>query len=170
MTKEQIFGLAVKLFAIFLFVYGLRSLTGVIQIADTASGYSGIWWVAAGYLFIFVSLALLLWFFPVSVARRILPKDDRKVGEADFSLNDIDVVAYSILGVWLLATTIPDVIYWLLVLATLEHKGLIPYMTHTRIASVIATLIQFGIGVWLMLGAKGLRGLIRKLRYAGASQ
>jgi hypothetical protein len=168
MTKEQVLGLAVRLFAIFLFVYGLRSLTGVIQLAETASGYSGIWWVAVSYLVIFVCIALMLWFFPVTVARKILPKDDRKTGETEISLKDIDVVAYSILGVWLLATTIPDVIYWLLVLATLEHKGLIPYMTHSRLASVIATIIQFGIGIWLMLGAKGLRGLIRKLRYAGS--
>jgi len=170
MTKEQVFGLAVKLFAIYLLVSGLRSITGVIQIADHASGFAGIWWVAGSYLFVFVCIALLLWFFPVTVARKLLPKDDRKPEEKDISLKDIDIIAYSILGVWLLATTIPDVIYWILVMYTLEHKGLIHYMSHARVANVVATTIQFIIGVWLLLGAKGLRGLIRKLRYAGASQ
>ena len=168
MTKEQVLGLAVKLFAIFLMVYGLRTITIVIQVADSASGFSGVWWIAGGYLLIFSCIALLLWFFPVTVSRKLLPKDDRKPGESDISLKDIDIVAYSILGVWLLATTIPEVIYWILVLSTMEHKGLLPFMSHSRIASVIATVIQFGIGVWLLIGAKGLRGLIRKLRYAGS--
>lgn len=165
MTKEQIVGLAVKLFAVFLFIYGLRAVPGFISFSDDANGFAGYWWIAGSYVLVFVCLALLLWFFPVTVARKLLPKDDRKPGEANFTLKDIDIIAYSVLGVWILTTTIPNAIYWIVVLATLAHKGLIPYMSHTRLASVIATVTQFCLGVWLMLGAKGLRGLIRKLRY-----
>lgn len=168
MTKEQIVALGIKLFAVFLLVYGLRSITYIVPVYSMQTIPTVGWIIMAGLAVIFISIVYLLWSFPVLISRKLLPSDDVKEGESPASIKDIDVIAFSILGLWVLISSIPDLGYWFFMWMTVLNdnpEGVV--YTQQKINTGV-TIFEILIGFWLLLGAKGLRGLIRRMRYAGS--
>ena len=168
MTKEQIVALAVKLFAVFLFIYSFRMVSFIVPINYIEDISASAWVIAGSLVVIFICIVLLLWFFPLLIARKLMPSDEIKEGEAIASIKDLDVIAFSILGLWLLATAVPDMIYWILTWSVILSKELGDAMVTDQVISTIVTGFELIMGFWLLLGAKGLRGLLRRMRYAGS--
>lgn len=168
MTKEQIVGLAVRLFAIFLFVYGIRSVPSIVRLSDFYVFPIQAWLFIGIYILIFISFSILLWFFPITVARKLLPLEDKKVEEKPATASDVELVAYSILGLWVLSRAVPDMFYWIVAISARPPEFHTFTISHKWYAAIVSTIIELVIGFWFLFGAKGLRGLIRKLRYAGS--
>ena len=167
MTKEQIVALGIKLFAVFLLIYGIRSVAYLLPLSyfNDMSGWS---WVMIGvFSFAFCCIALVLWFFPLIISRKLLPADDVKEGETIASIKDIDVIAFSIVGLLVLATAVPDIFYWILMWSVLLSGSLMEGVPANYMINTVVTVFELIIGFWLLLGARGLRGFIRRLRYAG---
>lgn len=169
MSKEQIVGLAVRLFAVFLIVYTLRYSGSVISLASLDS--PGFWISALVMLFAFlpVVIAFLLWRFPLSVASALIPKATNREKPKPLSEPEIQVVAFSILGLWLLASAIPDVFYWVIYAYRMETVGFRNVeLTPQNIAGIVSTTVELVLGLWLLLGSKGIVGIVRRLRHAGS--
>ena len=73
-----------------------------------------------------------------------------------------------ILGLWVLSTAVPDIFYW----STFVYlaKGIEFSLTPEHIGNIVVTVIEIIIGVWLVFGAKGLRGLRRLVRISGTAR
>jgi len=108
--EEQIVGLAVTLFAIFLVVYTIRYGSSLLPMTRPPNNISFL--LLAGLTVPLFLAALLLWIFPLTVAGTILPGVKASHSSVPLAAGEIQIVAFSILGLWVLATAVPDIFYW----------------------------------------------------------
>ncbi len=115
-------------------------------------------------------LCAFLWFFPLSIARKLLPvmrepRSDQVIG-APAALS----IGLTLIGVWYLASALVEVSYWLtLFFQSKQMSGLSIEWTRKQIASIVATVTRLLLSVWLIFGATGIRRLIYKFRYGDPS-
>lgn len=168
MNKEQLVGLGVRLFAVFIVVYTLRYATSLIGFAmmDPPD------YIAASFILLIgfspVLIAILLWRFPLTVASKLIPKIKTSEKPRPLGEMELQVVAFSILGLWVLASAIPHIFYWITYVYRIKNVGFGNIeLTPQNIGGIVSTVVELVLGVWLLLGAKGLVGIIRRLRHAG---
>lgn len=167
-TREDVIAVASRLFALFLFVLVLRALA---QSASTLFG--GEWdlpWLLLGLSLHALTLAVaaFLWFFPLTIARKLLPvaRDSGTVPLAQTP--NLQALAFSVLGAWVLASALSDALYWVVFFAYSERAGVDYALSAQHVAGVVAALAEVLIGIYLLLGSKGLAGLIQRFRHAGS--
>lgn len=167
MTKEQIVGLAVRLFAVFLVIYVVRHASALIPLLDESSRYR----VGAIYLTFIVLLPLaaaaLLWRLPLTVAAALIPKVSTKKGPKPISSADVEPVAFAILGIWVLATAVTDVVYWTTFVYLLNSASTEKLIFDPQdLANIVATAIELAIGLWLLFGSRTTIEFLRRARSA----
>jgi hypothetical protein len=104
MTPQQAVGLGIRLFAIWLALQTLQHLI-FVPAQMTRAGVEGIApaiMIAIGYF----AAALALWFYPMVVAHAIVPRT-RYAEPMKPQLTDLARVGCALLGIWLLARTLP---------------------------------------------------------------
>ena len=110
MTPQQIVGLAVRLFAIWLLLAALQMVGSGIGVNNQAGlQATGSFFVLAALMFL---VALTLWFFPLAVAHKLIPRtrfeDVLRVPAAQAAM-----VACVILGLWLFTSRVlPGLAYY----------------------------------------------------------
>ena len=161
MTPHQIVAVALRLVAIWL---GMQAL-----------GYVAWFFWGKGsqppdYAYLTFMLALnvviipALWFFPRTIAWKLLPSDDvqpRPPVTADTWL----ALGCTLIGLWTLTTTVPQIVYHLLVLNSMLSEGDRSWSwVHW---SLLHDVVQLAIAAWLVLGAKGVGKIFQWAQYAG---
>ena len=168
MSREDVVAVACRVFAIFLLVTVLRSAPSAIALLDndeTQPGLSLVLFVMAST----VGLCALLWFFPLSIARKLLPAMKEPRSEAPMNGPVALTVGLTILGVWVLATAVPDAIYWATLFVATSHIANDYFSwTHEQIADIVATITQLIIATWLVFGSSGIKRVIFRFRYGPA--
>jgi hypothetical protein len=164
-TKEQIVGLAVRLFAVFLVIYVVRHASSLIPLLSESSKYR----VGAAYLTLIVLFpivaAILLWRLPLTVAATLIPGVNTKKRPRPINSTDMERVAFTILGVWVFATAIPDVVYWTTFVYLLNNASAgKPIFAPEDLSNIVATAVELAIGLWLLLGTRGIIDFLRRLR------
>lgn len=110
MTPQQIVGLAVRLFAIWLIFAALQMVGSGISVSNQAGlepTYGFFVWAALMFL-----LALALWFFPLVVAHRLIPRT-RFEDVLRVPATQAAMVACVILGLWLFTSRVlPGLAYY----------------------------------------------------------
>jgi hypothetical protein len=167
--KEQIVGIAVRLFAVFLTIYVLRHASGLIPYLADSSSYP----ISALFLFLIVLFpllaAMLLWLFPLTVAAKLIPDINAKEASKTSGSGEWEVVAFSVLGLWVLTSAIPDAFHWATFVYVLNSSEMGRMaLSPDNIGNIVATVVELVVGFWLLFGSKGLIGLVRYLRYAGS--
>ena len=113
MRKEEIIGLAVRLFALYIAISTLGNIGNLIAFSKMGATRD----ISLGFLIpsIVVPLVVagLLWLVPLIVARKLLPRTTEKPQESPATPAEYQVIAFSVLGVWVLAQYVPTVFYWL---------------------------------------------------------
>jgi hypothetical protein len=151
---------AFKIAAVFIVVFALRSVPAVL--AKLISSPITFDFALLANLFMFVAptaIAVALWVAAESLARRLFPPDAKSpllaLGPAE-----LQAVAFSVVGVILLALSLRDIVW---ALAFFVESG--PNMPWSNIvAGTTAATLTVLIGVWLLLGSRGIVGAIRRLR------
>lgn len=165
MSPTQITAVCVRLFAVWLFLYVLSSLTGSYVEAtkyNTISSLSPIAWAFGGI----AAICALLWLFPVFVARKILP-DTSSPQVLNAAFESWFSLGCSLIGVWVLAKAIPALASYLIV----NYFGQKIYPGTFVIEPNWPLMVTFNVlhvafGLWLFLGAKGLKKVLDWARYA----
>lgn len=167
MKLEHVVALAVRLFAIALALYALKN--GI----TTLPYFQEQEFEVASYLYIllmfgFLLLSIYLWFFPLTVSSRIATFEGNGVTEAaSATANEIQVVGFNILGMYLLFNVVSDIVYWLTIWFIGNRNNNIDITpTASQISSMIATGVELVFAVALLLGASGITRVINKLRYS----
>lgn len=168
MSREDVVAVGVRLFAVFGFFTVLRNMPAVAQMWSIPE--SATWTAFYGTALLGGALiCVLLWFFPLSIARKILPVMREPRSEEAIGTPVALSLGLTLIGVWLLAYAVPDAIYWLtyVVLSKQLMQGVDVPMewTHEQIANMVATLVQLSLSFWLIFGSAGLRRLIYRFRY-----
>jgi len=167
MPKEQIVGIAVRLFAIYLALETLRYASGLLPYAGSQSP-NNISLAFIATLAIFPLLAaFLLWRFPLSVASKLIPEIQHQDQRPTLSSIEIQTIAFSILGVWVLTTSIRDSFYWITFVYQIKKTGLrYEVLPPDKVGDIVATIIELIIGFYLLFGSRGLAGFIHRIRQA----
>ena len=168
MSREDVIAVAIRLFAIYIAFSILKTVPGAVQLlsADGGGAAAGLYAVV---LAVGAALCILLWFFPLSIAKRLLPvmreaRSEQAIG-APLALS----LGLTLIGAWLLATSLVDASYWIAMLirsrGVTAATGVPVEWSHEQIADMLATLVQIFLSLWLVLGSSGLQRLIYKFRY-----
>lgn len=168
MTGAQIIGLGVRLFAIWLVVSILRRVPGMWQfnVAAAGAGDSSTNVVIVVVAVLILALAAGLWFFPLTVANKLIPRSSR-TDHIHVPIEQAESVGFSLLGLWVLAGSGPDSFYWVFMGYQALRPNSILELRASEYSYMVATAVELILGVWLLFGAKGLRSLLRWARTAG---
>ena len=119
---------------------------------------------SASVLLIEVVVMFALWFFPQSIARKLLTStasDPQSPSSADTWLR----LGCGLIGVWVLATSLPKLMLDAFVLYSIK-----PDDASSLRFTVIYYLAEVAIAVWLIVGAKGFREVFWWAQNAGVSK
>jgi hypothetical protein len=152
-TPIQTAAVAVRLFAIWLAIYWARWIPYLYTQARETDGMLAsatlILVTALGFAFV-----LVLWFFPRTIARGLLPGESTSPPIA-FPLASWFAVGCTLLGLWVFTSAVPALVQngFLLFYARRNDIPLPQYWGGT----VIYYVVELGVGVWLLFGAVGVQ-------------
>ena len=115
-----------------------------------------------------VIICVLLWKFPLTIAKSIYPKhEDNPV---PWSNDDIYQAGIILLGIYFAYGVISDLTYWGLFLRSIYVKhNSFSLVTPDQWASLATTIVELILCIVLILGASGIRNMIFKVRYGGTN-
>jgi len=119
---------------------------------------------------IWLAIVLLLFFAPMKVARKLLPKNDSEDVPSDWKIEEIERTAFSVLGMFFTILAITQFASMLssiqLVSTGYKDEFRIPF----SLANFSSPAIQLGCGLWLLFGPKGLHRTLKYARRAGTER
>jgi len=163
MSPHQIIAVAVRIFAVWLVAYVLHT-TGTIFLDSRVTTKE---LVVAGTVGVFtLLLAVILWFFPLTMAKKLLTEPAANTASratADTWL----AMGCALIGIWLLATAIPhivrDAVYLHLLNSEYDDRGEFKRWLVYRGVEVIVAL-------WLIVGTRGFVKVFWWARTVGTSK
>jgi hypothetical protein len=169
MSPHQAIAVAVRLFAVWLAAYALRTASAII-FGGGATIYSrpidsrGL--IVAGIIGILTLLAaIFLWFFPLTTAKKLLsPPVTAAPAEAPDTWL---AMGCTLIGLWLLASAIPSIVRDALYLYSSfpEHDDLVQFKRW-----LAYRFVEVIIALWLVFGSKGFVKLFWWVRNAGTKK
>lgn len=159
MTNDQIVAVGVLLVISTLF-------SAIIIAPYTFSNYPGT--AVMIYVLYWVVLIVLGGFMaikPLFVARIILPNTEKSSEKTSWSIDEFQAVLFSAIGLYIFTITITHLDEWIRAWDIYSDYKRTGEVIHQNMISTYGTLIfRLAVSIWLLLGAKGLRGVIRYLR------
>jgi hypothetical protein len=166
LSREDYVAIATRLVAIYI-IFQL-SVQAPMAIQYLAQGQpAGSAWPYAVAFVACLALCAFLWFFPLTVARKLLPAMKEPRSEQSISAPVGLSLGLTLIGVWIFARGLVDAVYWLTLIVRMrqlnQEMGFVWPADQT--ASIVTTVFELVLGAWLVLGNAGLRRVIYKLRY-----
>ena len=157
MTVQQVIGLAVRLVAVCFGIQAIREL----QVGFSVERASSLYFTVVLY----AATAAWLWLFPMSVAHRLLPKtvhNDKIITNT----NQLAVAGVALLGLWLLATVLPNLSYFVARALIQSGAGISLFSALTeeagQTANLLADLVQLAVAFVLLFNARKVARLITR--------
>ena len=162
MTALQMVAVLVRLFALWL---AIRTVLEIPAIYSFLSSENDATFRLASLSVAIASLifCVLLWKFPLWVSKRIVPGD--KEAGISISQNEFLSVGITLLGIWTVIEALPPLVRQFLFMHADENAGIV--LGDDFYAYVYALGLKILIGIWLVVGAPGLRKVLSWLRTAG---
>ena len=163
MTKKEIVSLSLKLAGIYCLILSISYFGFAIMSAVSS-------W-RQGFLYMLISITpsvLLLLFGAYLIFSNKLPSImassmTQEEKTTSFTFQDIQVLAFSIIGVWLLSIAIPTFIQAILQITVL-YSGSQRSVPVYSISQIVASVLKLALGIYLFSGSKGLAKLWQKFQ------
>ena len=168
MNREDFIAVASRLFSIYSFFGVIRTVPSAAQMLSQDQGMT---WVGLYAIVLIISLLFcaFLWFFPLTIARKLLPVAREPRSEEAIGSSSALSLGLTLIGVWFLAGALVEASYWLALFVRTRQISDIPFeWTHVQIARIIGTAVELLISFGLIFGSSGIRRLIYKFRYGDA--
>lgn len=161
MTQAYLIGVVIRLFSVFLLLTTLSLATSAIAINQ---GIAFSLWAISG-LAIPLSAAAFMWFFNLSLAKRLFYGGSHERPLELAGVVHLEQALFSLLGLSLVCYSLSDCAYWLVLFnskTTPEWAG-VEFASEQK-AAMFASLVRALLGVFLMFRAQGLQKLIARFR------
>lgn len=166
MTSKQFVALGVRLFCVWLAIYLMTGMMG-FWIAVSRQPHNG---TASAILLaaiaVFALIVILLWLFPLTVARKLLPRSAQGQLVALPPHEQIERAGFCLMGLWLLTHAVPGLVFDAVVTRLYHADGELELRPQDY-AAVAEHLVELALALWLLFGARGLRRLLDWMRPAG---
>ncbi len=180
MTTKQFVALCVRLAGFFILInalvilpHALRMLLGQGQLPAG----DGWWLVSVEAIWLVAAICMIA--FPLTVAGNWLADHGDQPLSFQWTRNEVESAAFTILGLYFSLHAIRELVYWLsswIHLYFFYQAGRLDGWPEgvslngsINFPALLAAVVELVIGVWLLFGAKGLRKLLRMARDGGAS-
>jgi hypothetical protein len=163
MSPHQTIAVAVRLFSVWLATYTVRDIV-TFYLADTSRNYPSALPISIAVFLFTAVLVLLLWFFPQTVARKLLASPDREPA-APTPPEMWLAVGCTLIGLWVLTSAVPALIRRLLIL----HFADAGYQDTTSVWLLYYSA-EIAIALWLIFGTKGIKKLFLWAQTAGQNR
>lgn len=176
MTIKNLAGLSCKVLAVYTLVLALQSLNyfAILPVSIMENFPSGVTTLLVMVAFIpsilLLTLAAILWFRADRFAGHMAPDKNTSGEKTAVSGEDVQVIAFSVVGVLVLAGAVPELFQFvsnLVLQRSLQDHSLSETVSVYTVSRAIGLAVRLVIGFWLLLGARGLAGLFNTLREAG---
>lgn len=160
----QIVAVIVRLFAIWLALQSLRALSPLFgpNSADWSFAFLG------GLGALEVGVAVFLWNFPFTVARKLCPIDESSDFES-LTPSGLYTAGIVVVGIYWLTRGLHGMTYWGMYLLYAGRNEASISIEPPDAASIANTIVQFVLGALLIVGRHRIRALIHKVRFGGAN-
>ena len=176
MKSIELLSTGIRLLGIYVFLSAIRSgatqYQAVIQLRSISQDdIAAFTYVGLVQVALMVIAGLFMVKFPISTAKWILPKTKDNEIALDGSVKDIEVSLFSVIGVYILSSAIPDFFYnglWWWYSSHSQISGMWEQGGENEyIIDQIVTVLEISIGIYLCLRAQGLSTLLRRFHQAG---
>jgi len=167
MTKKEIVSLSLKLAGIYCLIMSISYFGFAIMnvVSSWRQGFS--------YMLISITPSVLLLLFgaylifssklPSIMASSMIQEEKT----TSFTFQDIQVLAFSIIGVWLLSSAIPIFIrniVEIMVMHLTSQQSVPVFRDKYFISRIVAAVLKLALGIYLFSGSKGLAKLWQKFQ------
>jgi hypothetical membrane protein len=171
MSPHQIVAVCIRLASVFWLLYVISHSYGLFAYLDSGVQLSLNKPTAIFFTSLQLATCAVLWFFSAGIAAILLPSSRATTDLTPPSLMQWQALGLICIGIFGLSRSIPDAVYWITFLNMAASSAEAPIsMTAEQTASVISTVIEIGIGVWLVVGSKKLTAFIQQMRTAGVAK
>jgi Ca2+/Na+ antiporter len=165
MTKKEIVSLSLKLAGIYCLIKAIPYVDLVISAVGLRS---------LGFMFMLLQITpfvLLLLFgayliFSSKLPSKMASSMIQEEKTTSFTFQDIQVLAFSIIGVWLISCAFPYFIY--AIVRIVEHstsqQSVSVFRDSNIISQIVTGVFKLALGIYLFSGSKGLAKLWQKLQ------
>lgn len=178
MTKKEIVSLSLKLAGIYCLIMAIAYLNFTVMAVVSSLRGQGFWDMLISItpfvllLLSFTPFVLLLLFaaylmFSSKLPSRIASSMIEEEKTTSFTFQDIQVLAFSIIGVWLLSSAIPtliQVIVRIILLHSTSQRSFSVFRDSYIISQIVAAVLKLALGIYLFSGSKGLAKLWQKFQ------
>jgi len=163
MNPHQILAISTRLFSIWLFLYSISNLAGTYIQAhkyNAPESLQPIFWGVGAV----IAICGLLWFFPLFIAKRILPPSTTDYAQPPL-FDSWFSVGCSLIGVWVLAKAIPALASYFLGNYLGQKFQPDTFLVNPDWMLLVSfNIFQLAVGIWLLIGGKGLKKVIHWAR------
>ncbi len=174
MTKKEIVSLSLKLAGIYYLIMAIAYLNFTIMAVVSSLRGQGFWDMLISitpFVLLLLSITpfvLLILFGAYLIFSNKLPsKMASSMIEEEkttcFTFQDIQVLAFSIIGVWLLSSAIPSFIQAIFRITVLYPSSQQSVPVYT-ISQIVAAVLKLALGIYLFSGSRGLAKLWQKFQ------
>jgi hypothetical protein len=169
MTNAQVVALGVRLFSIWLALYLIRHAPALWSANMEQFPESPAAGTVIAVSIVLIAVTIALWFFPLAVARKLIPKATLDQ-PTPLPIDQLQAAGFCLLGLWVLTEAIPRLVYVIFIVYHSTRPNAMVALDPGQYAGIARTLVELGIGLWLLFGARGLLGVIRWARTAGTGE
>lgn len=156
--------ISVYLLANWLGVFGSSVVTLFYYPLNTPGLLSGVVSMA-----IPVVIGVLVWIYSAKLAGFMVRSEEEEqagIMSASFDLDTVQVLAFTIMGVFLIVNAVPSLVAALTVYVVIPHPDL-GQIGLENLSRLVNSLIRIILGLGLVLGSQGLVAAIQKIRTIG---
>ena len=164
MKLGEVAAIGIRAYGIILFLQVAASLIGAAWAlnAEPPSGLTITKVVAVSTLPLLASIAFIL--FPITLAKLVVPSSSEPSPELSSNSAAIQIAGFVILGAFLIATSVPELIHNLVMI--IIYRGINSELMNLDglYASSAAYMLKLGFGIYLFIGAKSICRLVERFR------
>jgi hypothetical protein len=170
MNRYEWTELSLKIFSLFLLFKFLSAVPSVINMLVMAEKYDGKWAMPGAIAGVLVSLvlALILWRLAPAISKAIWRKADTSKTIPNPDIDEIQAALFSTIGLFVLVNTLPHISQYLILInqtsSPFQSESALEFKAKVELTTL---LVQFAIGIFLLLSSKGLVNLVKMIRNLG---
>ena len=171
MTPQQIVGLSVRLFSIWLFIYTFQIYGYIYSLNNQPGGEPISILYQCLIVGFFVVISVLLWFFPMRVAHKLIPKTHHH-NTLSMPAQEAIHVACVIFALWLfLVKLLPAAAYYipLLIFISREHQSTLDY-EQFHFLKIAPFVIQFIVAMILTFKSRSISKFLLALESRSSNE
>ena len=166
MKSHEIVGVAVRLLAVALVFDAIGTAAISLQVVEAGVPQSLV--AVSVSVGLMLAFAILIWHLNIALARWLLSGEASTTGNSgSWTIDDLYTCGLVLLGTYFLFLAIDDAVGLAIVAALRPELQDGQPMSPGETAAIVSASLRFLGALGLILGSRGIVGLIRKLRIAG---